>query len=754
MQNETVSPNGVHITGDFQGWNPATSMMTDVDMDGVYEFTAMVDENTTVEYKFINGNDWPQQESVPNTCGVDDNNGGFNRSLAIGTVDMSADTVCFSSCTNCGVITPDSTDVTFRVSMVQQIVGVDGVYLHAYINGNEIVELPMSDNNGDGVYEYTMTLPSVQQIFYLYMNGSDLASAETVPEECGVLNGDPFYLRTADISLVDTTFDIVCFNECANCFTGETNMITFKVNMQDQTVSPNGVHIAGNFQGWDPAATLMTDDNADNIFEITVETDEWANLSFKFINGNDWASSETVPSACGLPDGNGGYNRILETGSVDFVFGPVCFNECEDCAVVGQMIAVTFMVNMSNQTVSPNGVHIAGDFQNWNPATSIMTDLDADGTYEFTADIAINSSPAFKFINGNAWGAGEEVVPSACGVSNGFGGFNRSIDVLEVDTTYGPVCFSSCENCMPVMPVLITFRVDMSNQIVGAEGVYIAGDFNNWDPTATQMSEYEADHYQAVVVMNSGEHTGYKFLNGPAWTGSETVPSVCGEDDGNGGFNRGFTATATTEIVPLVCFSECSSCTIVNMVDVTFQVDMSTQTVSANGVHLAGSFNAFSPTATVMSDIGSAVYTVTVTIPENTGITYKFINGNDFTGVETVPFACGVDDGFGGFNRSFTTSSGDVVLPEVCFSACVDCPINVDEINGVGFSIYPNPAYEYFNISSMSATHFVSVYDATGKLVLSEKLNTGINTIQTSQMKSGLYQVVIPGIGKQSLIVR
>ena len=34
--------------------------------------------------------------------------------------------------------------------------------------------------------------------------------------------------------------------------------VSFVVDMTGQTVSSNGVHIAGNFQGWNPASTRMS----------------------------------------------------------------------------------------------------------------------------------------------------------------------------------------------------------------------------------------------------------------------------------------------------------------------------------------------------------------------------------------------------------------------------------------------------------------------------------------------------------------
>ena len=57
--------------------------------------------------------------------------------------------------------------------------------------------------------------------------------------------------------------------------------VTFRVNMSQQTIPPVGVHIAGNFQGWDPGATLMTD-AGDNIYTFTQSFDAGSSLEYKY----------------------------------------------------------------------------------------------------------------------------------------------------------------------------------------------------------------------------------------------------------------------------------------------------------------------------------------------------------------------------------------------------------------------------------------------------------------------------------------
>ena len=64
---------------------------------------------------------------------------------------------------------------------------------------------------------------------------------------------------------------------------------------------------------------------------------------------------------------------------------------------------------MSDQTVSPDGVHVAGSFGAegdatwWNPSEISLGDSDGDGIYSVTFDISSFPQDVFhyKFINGN-----------------------------------------------------------------------------------------------------------------------------------------------------------------------------------------------------------------------------------------------------------------------------------------------------------------------------------------------------------------
>ena len=67
--------------------------------------------------------------------------------------------------------------------------------------------------------------------------------------------------------------------------------VTFNVNMQGLDVSPNGIHVAGNFQSeagfpsdWDPSSTEMFDIGGD-IYSVTLFLPQGV-YEFKYVNGN------------------------------------------------------------------------------------------------------------------------------------------------------------------------------------------------------------------------------------------------------------------------------------------------------------------------------------------------------------------------------------------------------------------------------------------------------------------------------------
>ena len=114
------------------------------------------------------------------------------------------------------------------------------------------------------------------------------------------------------------------YNPGANVDNGSCSyLVTFRVNMSNETVSANGVHIAGGFQGWDPASTPVAAVGF-GVYEITLSLAQ-GTYEYKFINGNAWGEDESVGDC-----GNGG-NRVI-TVSSNIVTEGACFNSCDLCA--------------------------------------------------------------------------------------------------------------------------------------------------------------------------------------------------------------------------------------------------------------------------------------------------------------------------------------------------------------------------------------------------------------------------------------
>ena len=73
--------------------------------------------------------------------------------------------------------------------------------------------------------------------------------------------------------------------------------VTFRLDMSGETVSPDGVHVAGSINGWSPDATTLMQEGSTDVYSVTVQLDEGWHY-YKFLNGNAWGTEEnaTIPA--------------------------------------------------------------------------------------------------------------------------------------------------------------------------------------------------------------------------------------------------------------------------------------------------------------------------------------------------------------------------------------------------------------------------------------------------------------------------
>ena len=567
-------------------------------------------------------------------------------------------------------------DITFSVDMSSEIISEKGVHLAGSFQDWDPSSLEMFDLDNDSIYEITVSLDSESDYEYKFINGDSWGEDEILAWNCGSENGN----RTLTTTNVTTYLETVCYSLCYSCdFIPETIEVTFQVDMTGFDVSSQGVHLAGDFQGWIPSSTQMYDLDNDSIYSVTLSVFANTSFEYKFINGDSWGEDEYVQGFCG--EGN----RTLTTSNVDLTLDVICFNSCYSCDYIPTYVDVNFYLDLSNVDISNNGVHIAADFLSWFPDATEMTDLDNDSIYEFNISLLANSTYEYKYINGNTWGESEN-VSGFCGGGNG----NRVLSTFEEDIILDTVCFASCEACPPLY-VDVSFNLDMQNEIVNQGGIQLVGDFQNWTLGTTQMLDEDNDGiYSTILTLPANSEFEYKFVNGLSFELQEDIIGPCGLG------NRVLNTFEQAINLDTVCFNSCFSCGIeAPLIDVTFQVDMTYEDVSDNGVHIVGSFQDWDPSTTEMLDLDNdGVYSITLSLMANTNYEYKFVNGNSWGQDEAMQGFCGYG------NRDLFTIAEDMILNLVCFNLCDVCPdfesvpqgivdgINIVSDSSVIFSIF------------------------------------------------------------------
>lgn len=99
---------------------------------------------------------------------------------------------------------------------------------------------------------------------------------------------------------------------------------TFIVDVGDLDVSPEGIHLGGNFQGWSPADLPMVEVEP-GIWELTLEI-SGGNYEFNFFNGSSLFDGEYVVGDC-AENGKRLLNISDESQTLEFCWG-ICGSNC------------------------------------------------------------------------------------------------------------------------------------------------------------------------------------------------------------------------------------------------------------------------------------------------------------------------------------------------------------------------------------------------------------------------------------------
>ena len=232
---------------------------------------------------------------------------------------------------------------------------------------------------------------------------------------------------------------------CSAVLPSSAKKVKFAVDLTGVLINVTGVHISGDFQdaagfpggNWNSNSTTLTQEGTTDKYSIVVDIPAFAKYEFKFLNGDQFYDAEFVPLESRV-DTLVDDNRWLYIDSLanDTTFvGAIPF---AGNAPAG-LVLVRYVVDMQGTTVDPAGVHVAGNFQGWDPVKTILYSLIPD-YYEVITYVPAGTYE-YKFYNGNLISSGE-VVPGPCNVNS-----NREV-IVTSDIVLSPVCFSSCGICV------------------------------------------------------------------------------------------------------------------------------------------------------------------------------------------------------------------------------------------------------------------------------------------------------------------
>ena len=341
MANETVAASGVYLAGGADFGVPGDNPMTDDDGDGIYSITVELADGYSGYYAFTNGlcPDWSCKESlVGQPCGDPAN---YNDRFIENVVSDTTLSTCFAQCSTDGTCSApeDPVDVTFNVDM-----NTTAIAGPIYITGLAIDNwcgncVEMFDEDGDGVYSLTLQLePGTYE--YRYNNGGWSGQEELTPEDdadCTLTTG-AFTNRIVTVpGGAPFNIETNCFSTCGAC-TGDpvdptTSEVTLAVDMsQEDILGP--IYVTGNtIDNWCGTCVEMLDEDADDIYTVTVELG-LGDHEYKFNNGG-WDGQEmldeTEDADCTLTT-DGFTNRLLNVSDSLAIDVPaVCFNSCAAC---------------------------------------------------------------------------------------------------------------------------------------------------------------------------------------------------------------------------------------------------------------------------------------------------------------------------------------------------------------------------------------------------------------------------------------
>lgn len=502
--NITVSSNGLYVGGGVLG-NARALQLTDPDADGVYTADTILNSANQGNFIFLNGPtwdfDWGAKEDISGMACADANN--YNDRIL---PTFSQDTTllfCYETCSTDGTCATTN-DVTFQVDMSNVSSSFTNVYVSGTINSWSGNGNQLTDADGDGIYEGTVSLmPGSYEYKFTYDNWVGQESLDPVADANCTLTTGTFTNRYMTIGNADTTLPTVCWESCFSCgyvapctdlyfseyAEGSSNNKYFEIyNPTSAAISLTGytVYLSGNGGSYTNTFTSNASIASGDVYMISTNSLDSATQaladtamgypSVAHYNGDDalilMNGTDTI-DVIGTPGVDPGSSwsvgtgstkdhtlirkATVDMGSTDWTTGATEWDvysqntwsyagaHSSSCIVTPKN--VTFQVDMSNVTSSFTNVYVSGTVNNWSGNSNQLTDADGDGVYEGTLSL-MPGSYEYKFTYDN-WTGQESLdatLDSACTLTTG-AFTNRYATFGNADTTLPVVCWEECTAC-------------------------------------------------------------------------------------------------------------------------------------------------------------------------------------------------------------------------------------------------------------------------------------------------------------------
>lgn len=364
----------------------------------------------------------------------------------------------------------DSVNITFHVNMKVYGASADGVFLGGGSGFGGPTDNQMTDVDGDGVYSITFRRPENWGSHYTHLNGAGgWGDKENI---AGQSCSDPanFDDRRIDVRENDTTV-WTCFAECTTDTTCSPAAVavnvTFRVDMNGETVDAAGMFVAGNFDGWG-ANLAMDDSDMDGIYEATRMLSAGA-IEYKFVNGTayeEWDSTQASTLTDCVGDFGGFFNRKASiSGNGDTTF---CVAPWRACCAAAALYSVEFSVDMRGLTVT-TGMTLGANFDGWSGALA-MDDADMDGIWTYTAMLPAGPIE-YKFIQDGNWEVIDSLDGQACVLETG--GFVNRLDDITGNTVLCTPIIGQCCTALSINKLLVDNNLFVLRPTLASDFAYL-----------------------------------------------------------------------------------------------------------------------------------------------------------------------------------------------------------------------------------------------------------------------------------------